>query len=132
MQRTSRFWDVHGSDLSAAKPGRRFAQIGDAFEWARVRLELALDDAAQGRLDGVIGHYLALRRLAPDCEERSVCDGLRALGRLFGEIDEARLSALAHETAALLEGRLSDATYGDGKANMDRQGDAVAAGPAAT
>ncbi len=94
---------------SGSEPSwRRVAQIGHVPDWARMRLELALDDASQGRLDGVVGHYLALRHLAPEGRECAMCDGFRALGELFDAAEEDGLSELAHKTASLVEGQLSD------------------------
>ena len=116
-------------DRQSEQSWRRIAQIGHVPDWARMRLELALDDASQGRLDGVVGHYLALAHLAPDGGERAVCAGFRALGQLFDAAEEGGLSALARETAALVEGQLSDSAGDDGLSGAVSQPEGVGTVP---
>jgi hypothetical protein len=72
-------------------------------EWMRVRLELALFDAREQRLGGLVGQYSALRRLDGTTLPAEVCAGYREIGALLQRAGQPTMSECATRIAHMLE-----------------------------
>lgn len=80
-----------------------FVEVPEAREWMRVRLELALFDAKERRLNGLIGQYRAFKRLGSATLPEGVCDGYREISALLLRAGHPDMSACAEKIAELLE-----------------------------
>lgn len=85
-----------------------FIEVPEAREWIRVRLELALYDAKERRLSGLIGQYRALRRLGSAFLPEGVCDGYREIGALLHRAGHPEMGACAAQVADLLEAWIAE------------------------
>jgi hypothetical protein len=85
-----------------------FVEVPEAREWMRVRLELALYDAKERRLNGLIGQYRAFRRLGSATLPEGVCDGYREIGTLLLRAGHPDMSACAAKVAELLESWIAE------------------------
>jgi len=88
-------------------------EVPEGREWMRVRLELALYDAKERRLNGLIGQYRALRRLGSASLPEGVCDGYRAIGAFLLRAGHPDMSACAAKIAELLEAWLAEGISSD-------------------
>ncbi len=75
-------------------------------DWIRIRLALAVRDADAGRLDGVVGHYRALREALDVDADLPVEAGLRTMADVLGRTGRRDLAKQADGLADAFVGAL--------------------------
>jgi len=88
-------------------------ELPEALDWIRMRLELALYDAKERRLNGLIGQYRAFQSLGEASLPHEVCEGYREIGTLLHGAGHDDMGACAQQVADLLEHWLAEGVSGE-------------------